>query len=134
MYRAEQKLGAAFNYFSALALFIACLGLFGLTSYNTETCTKEIGIRKVLGASASKIIFLLSGKFASSILFANIIALPVAYYASLKWLENFAYKTSIEIWMFLLPAAISFVISFLAVGFQTIKAATANPVDSLRYE
>ena len=134
MYRAEQKLGAAFNYFSALALFIACLGLFGLASHTAETRTKEIGIRKVLGASASKIIFLLSGKFALSVLFANIIALPLAYYACLKWLENFAYKTPVSIWIFLLPAAISFVISFLTVIFQTIKAATANPVDSLRYE
>jgi putative ABC transport system permease protein len=134
MYRAEQKLGAAFNYFSALALFIACIGLFGLASYTAETRTKEIGIRKVLGASASKIIFLLSGKFALSILFANIITLPFAYYFSMKWLENFAYKTSIQIWIFLLPAAISFIISFLTVSFQTIKAATANPVDSLRYE
>jgi putative ABC transport system permease protein len=134
MYRSEQKLGAAFNYLSALALFIACLGLFGLASYTAETRTKEIGIRKVLGAPTSKIIFLLSGKFASSILFANIIALPFAYYVSLKWLENFAYKTSIPIWIFLLPAAISFIISLLTVSFQTIKAATANPVDSLRYE
>jgi len=134
MYRSEQKLGAAFNYFSTLAIFIACLGLFGLASYATETRTKEIGIRKVLGASASKIVFLLSGKFALSILFANIIALPLAYYASLKWLENFAYKTSIPIWIFLLPAAISFLLSFLTVSFQTIRAATANPVDSLRYE
>ncbi len=134
MYRSEQKLGAAFNYFSALAIFIACLGLFGLASYTAEARTKEIGIRKVLGASASKIIFLLSGKFALYILFANIIALPLAYYASLKWLENFAYKTSVPIWIFLLPAAISFILSFLTVSFQTIKAATANPVDSLRYE
>ena len=134
MYRAERKLGAAFNYFAALALFIACLGLFGLAAYTAETRTKEIGIRKVLGASTSKIVFLLSGKFALSVFFANTIALPIAYYISTKWLENFAYKTSVPLWIFLLPAGISFILSFLTVSFQTIKAATADPVDSLRYE
>jgi putative ABC transport system permease protein len=134
MYRAEQKLGASFNYFSALALFIACLGLVGLASYAAETRTKEIGIRKVLGASAAKIIILLSGRFALFVLFANVITFPFAYYVSLKWLEHFAYKTSIQIWMLLLPGAISFIISFFAVSYQTIKAATANPADSLRYE
>lgn len=134
IYKAEQRLGVAFNYFSGLALFIACLGLSGLSSYIAETRTKEIGIRKVLGATAPRIAFLLYGKFALTILIANMIAFPIAYYASSKWLENFAYKISIDIWVFLLPAVISFAISFLTVSYQTIKAAYANPVDSLRYE
>ncbi len=134
MYRAEQKIGAAFNTFSGLALFIACLGLFGLISYTTEVRTKEIGIRKVLGASASRIIFLLSRECTLNILIANVIALPVAYYAASKWLENFAYRISVDICVFFFPIVISFIISFFTISFQSIKAATANPVDSLRYE
>jgi len=134
MYKAEQKIGAAFNYFSGLALFIACLGLFGLISYTTEVRTKEIGIRKVLGASASRIIFLMSRECTWNILIANVIALPVAYYAASQWLENFAYRISIDIWVFLFPIAISFIVSFFTISFQSIKAATSNPVDSLRYE
>jgi len=134
MYKAEQKLGAAFNCFSGLALFIACLGLFGLISYTTEIRTKEIGIRKVLGASPSKIIFLLSRECTLNILIANVIALPIAYYAVSKWLENFAYRISVDIWVFLFPIVISFVVSFFTISIQSIKAATSNPADSLRYE
>lgn len=134
MYRAEQKIGKAFNYFSGIALFIACLGLFGLISYTTEIRTKEIGIRKVLGASAGRIIFLLSRECTLNILIANVIALPVAYYAASKWLGNFAYRISVDIWVFLFPIVISCIVSFFTIGFQLIKAATSNPVDSLRYE
>ncbi|MDH5386056.1 MAG: ABC transporter permease [Candidatus Aminicenantes bacterium] len=134
MYKAEQKLGSAFNYFSGLALFIACLGLFGLISYTAEMRTKEIGIRKVLGASASRIIFLLSRECTLNVFIANVIALPVAYYVASKWLENYAYRISVDIWVFLFPMVISFVVSLFTISIQSIKAATSNPVDSLRYE
>jgi len=134
MYRSEQKLGLMFNYFSGLAIFIACLGLFGLSSYTIERRTKEIGIRKVLGASVSNIIYIFSGEFVKLVLIANIIALPIAYFTMNKWLVNFAYQISIGVWIFILSAAIAFLIALLTVGFQAVKAAVANPVDSLKYE
>jgi len=134
MYKKEDKLGEIFKYFTLLAIFIACLGLFGLASFTTEQRTKEIGIRKVLGASGPNIILLLSKEFTKCVLVASIIAWPIAYYAVNRWLQNFAYRININLWIFLLSAALAFVIVLFTVSFQVIRAAIANPVDSLRYE
>ena len=113
---------------------IGCLGLFGLSSFLAEQKTKEIGIRKVLGSSVSSIVILLCRKFFLLIALANILAFPVAYIAMNKWLQNFPYPAPIRIGTFILTAAFAFVIAFITVGFQSIKAARANPADSLRYE
>jgi len=134
LYKSEQRLGKIFVYFSALSIFIACLGLFGLTLFAAEQRTKEIGIRKVLGASVPRIVFLLSKEFTKWVLLANIIAWPIAYYAMSRWLQNFAYRISIEPWIFVLAAALSFVVALLTVSYQAIKAALANPAEALRYE
>ena len=134
MYRSERKLGQSFIYFTLIAVLIACLGLFGLTSFTAEQKTKEIGIRKVLGASVSNIFLLLTKEFAKCVLIANIIAWPIAYYAMHRWLQGFAYRINIGPWTFILAAALALIIALLTVSYQAIKAATANPVDSLRYE
>jgi putative ABC transport system permease protein len=133
-YRAEERLGRVFSYFSILAIFIACLGLFGLASFTAEQRTKEIGIRKVLGASVSGIVVLLSKEFTKWVLIANAIAWPIAYYSLNRWLQSFAYRTNITAMAFLLAAIFSFLIALLTVSYQALKAATANPVKSLRYE
>jgi len=134
LYQSEQKTGQIFTTFSVLAIFIACLGLLGLTIFTVERRIKEIGIRKVLGASVSTIVFLVSKEFLKWVLIANLIAWPVAYYFMSNWLENFAYKTEINVWLFILSAFIALLIALLTVSSQTIKAATMNPVKSLRYE
>lgn len=134
MYRTELRLGKLIKYLSGLAIFIACLGLLGLTSFTITQKTKEIGIRKVLGASVSDIFLLLSKNFTRLVALANIIAWPIAYYAMHKWLQNFAYRSSLSVWIFLMSGAVALVIALLTIIFQSINAATANPVDSLRYE
>jgi len=110
------------------------MGLFGLSVYSAELRTKEIGVRKVLGATIPNIILLLSKEFTKWVLVACIFALPIAYYAMNQWLENFAYRTSIGFEIFLLSALIAALIAVFTVSYQSIKAAIANPVDSLRYE
>ena len=134
MYKSEIRMNHLFRSFSALAIFLSCLGLFGLASFTAERRTKEIGIRKVLGASAPGIFMLLSRGLSKWVLLANIIAWPVAYYFMNKWLQNFAYRVGLSVWVFLLSGLTAFGIALLTVSFQSIKAATANPVDSLRYE
>lgn len=134
IYLSEEKTGQIFFLFSILAIAIACLGLFGLTSFVTQQRTKEIGVRKVLGASLSKILLLLTKQFIRWVLVANIIAWPVAYFVMYRWLENFAYRTNMGIWVFALSGALAFLIALITVSYQSIKVATANPVDSLRYE
>ncbi len=134
LYQSEQKTGEIFTSFSVLAIFIACLGLFGLTAFTVERRIKEIGIRKVLGASISTIVYLISKEFLKWVLIANIIAWPVAYYFMSNWLDNFAYRIDITIWVFILSAVIALIIALVTVSSQTIKAATANPIKSLRYE
>ena len=134
MHLADKKLGEIFSAFSILAIFVACMGLFGLAAYTAEQKTKEIGIRKVLGASTSNIYLHLSRDFLKWVAVANILAWPVAYYAMHKWLQSFAFRASIGWEIFLLSAGMALVISLLTVSYQSIKAATANPVDSLRYE
>ncbi len=120
--------------FSILAMLIACLGLFGLTSFITQQRTKEIGIRKILGASVSGIVLPFLKNFTKWILVANLVAWPAAYYIMFRWLQSFAYRTDFGVEIFLLSAGMALGIALLTVGFQSVKAASANPVDSLRYE
>ena len=133
-YRTEYKLLKIFNYFSFLAVFIACLGVFGVLSYSIENRTKEIGIRKVLGATVAGIVKLISKDFMKCVLLANIIAWPVAYWVMNNWLQSFAYRVNLDIKLFILAAMITLGIAMVTVSYQAIKAASANPVDSLRYE
>jgi ABC-type antimicrobial peptide transport system permease subunit len=134
MYQAEQKLGKIFSSFAFLAVFISCLGIFGLASFTAEKRTKEIGIRKVLGASVSHIVMLLSKEFSRWILLANLIAWPIGWFAMHKWLQNFAYRANLNPLVFLLAGLLSLLIAALPVGYQAVKAAVTDPVDSLRYE
>jgi putative ABC transport system permease protein len=134
LYKSEQKLSRIFACFSAFSIFVACLGLFGLALFAAEQRTKEIGIRKVLGASAARIALLLSREFTKWVLLANVIAWPVAYFAMSRWLQNFAYRINFGIGIFLLSALIAFVVALATVSYQAIKAALANPVEALRYE
>jgi putative ABC transport system permease protein len=133
-YKAEEKLSKIFSYFTLLTIFIAGLGLFGLASFTAEQRTKEIGIRKALGASVSEIILLLSKEFTKWVLVANIIAWPIAYLAMNRWLQNFAYRINIGLGTFILAALLALVIALLTVGYQAVRAARVNPVDALRYE
>ncbi|MCJ7579153.1 MAG: ABC transporter permease [Candidatus Aminicenantes bacterium] len=134
LYLSEEKIGQLLTLFSGLGIFVACLGLFGLTSYMTEQRHKEIGIRKVLGADISKIVFLLSKDFTKSVLLANLFAWPIAYYAASLWLKSYAYRININPLIFLTAGAVVLTIALLTVSFQAIKAALANPVDTLKYE
>jgi len=134
LYEAEKQTSIIIRVFSIIAIIIACLGLFGLVAFTVVKRTKEIGIRKVLGASIPSIIGLLSRGFIKLVLLANVFALPIAYFAMNKWLQNFAYRTSIGIEIFILSGLMAFVIALITVSYQSIKAAVANPVDSLRYE
>ncbi len=132
MYRAEQRLGNIFGVFSALAIFIACLGLFGLASFLAEQRTKEIGVRKALGASVSNIVLLLSKDFTKWVLAANVIAWPIAYLAMNNWLQDFAYRITIGLEAFLVAGIIAMVIALVTLSFQAIKAAFTNPIEALR--
>lgn len=134
VYRTEIRLSRSLTSFTAIAIFLACLGLFGLTSFTAERRTKEIGIRRVLGASPKGIFLLLSKDVAKWVVLAALAAFPLAYYAMNEWLERFAYRIDIGWGTFVLATALSLLIALLAMSFQSIKAATANPVDSLRYE
>jgi putative ABC transport system permease protein len=134
MYRLERITGHFFSHFAFLAVFIACLGLLGLTSFAIIQRTREIGVRKVLGATVSNIVILLSKQFIRLILIANIIAWPLAYFAMRQWLQNFAYRVGIGLWVFVLASVLVFVIALATISFQAVKAALANPVDALRYE
>jgi putative ABC transport system permease protein len=134
MYRSEKIMSRMLSHFSFLAIFIACLGLLGLTSYSIIQRTREIGIRKVLGASTSTIVVLLTKQFTKWVLVANIIAWPIAYYAMSRLLQFYAYRISLGIWMFLLAAFLALVIAIFTVSVQAMRAALANPADALRYE
>jgi putative ABC transport system permease protein len=133
-YRSEQRMEKVLQSFTILAVFISCLGLLGLTTFSAGQRTKEIGIRKVLGSSVAGIMVMLSRDFTKRVLLANIIAWPAAYFFMHNWLQNFAYRTSIDIWVFFWAAALSLFIALVTVSYQSVKAALANPVDSLRYE
>ncbi len=134
MYAADRNTNEIAGAFSVLAIFIACLGLLGLAAFVTERRTKEIGIRKVLGASVAEIVALLSKEFIKWVLIANVIAWPLAYYVMNDWLKNFAYRIDMSFWIFFASGVLALLIALLTVSSHAIKAATANPVESLRYE
>jgi putative ABC transport system permease protein len=133
-YQAEERFSKLFSYFSILSLLIACLGLYGLITYSTSQRTKEIGVRKVLGASVSGIAFMLSKSFLKLVVLAFLIAAPIGWFVMNKWLQDFAYRTNISWWMFALAGSVVVLIALLTVSFRAIKSAIANPVKSLRTE
>ncbi len=134
LYKAEQQQGSIFSIFSCIAIFIACLGLFGLSAFTITQRIKEIGIRKVLGATVGNIVGLLSKDFMKLVIIAAVIAFPVAWYAMHKWLQDFAYRISIPWWVFIIAGIVAAFIALVTISFQAIKAAVANPVKSLRTE
>jgi putative ABC transport system permease protein len=134
LYTSEQEMGSLFNVFSVLAIFISCLGLFGLSAYTTQRRFKEIGVRKVLGASLRGIVGLLAREFLAPVVLATLIAFPVAAWAMDKWLRGFAFRIGLEWWFFAVAGGLAVVIALGTVGFQSLKAATRNPVKSLRSE
>jgi len=134
LYRTDQTIGQVFSVFTFLSLTVACLGLLGLAMYTAERRTKEIGIRKVLGASVQNVVTMLSGDFLKLVLIAAFIAFPLAWWAMNKWLQDFAYPTEINWWIFALAGGVTLIIALITVSFQAIKAAVANPVRSLRSE
>ena len=134
LYQEEQKAGKIVGYAAFIAILLAALGLFGLSTFTAEQRIKEIGIRKTLGATVPNIVLLLSRDFMKLFVIANIVALPVAFIVSENWLRNFAYRISLDWWIFALAASIIFAISFITISYQSIKAASANPVEALKYE
>ena len=134
LYQADQRTGRLFNYFTGIAILVSCLGLFGLATFTAEQRVKEIGIRKALGATVSSIVILLSRDFIKLVLLAILIATPIAWYVMSRWLEDFAYRTEIGVGVFLLAGCAALLIALLTISSQSIRAALANPVDSLRNE
>ena len=134
LYNAENRQQSILTIFSAIAIFIACLGLFGLTSYTAVKRTKEIGVRKVLGSSIQNIVVLLSKDLLKPVLLGTLIAVPVGYYLMFKWLQGFAYRITVHWWMFVAAALVAIMTALITVSFQAIKAAIANPINSLRTE
>ncbi len=134
LYWGEKQRRKIFNYFAFLSIFISCLGLFGLSSFILNQRTKEIGIRKATGAKTAEIIVMLSKEFTSWVVISFIIACPVAYYFMNKWLQNFAYRTNISIWVFIIAGILSLIIALLTISWQSWRVANKNPVEALRYE
>ena len=134
MYRSEQKLGTMLLYIAILAIIIACMGLFGLALYNTEQSTKEIGLRKVFGSTVSRVVFLLTGKFTRWVLLANLLAWPVAYIIIRKYMQMYAYRIDLPVWVFFLTALGTYLIALVTISFQSLKAGTTNPAKTLRHE
>lgn len=133
-YQSDRRFGWIVSLFSTLAIFIACLGLFGLSAFSIRKRTKEIGIRKVLGAQTNQIMLLLSKDYFKLILLASVIALPLAYWGIQKWLHSYAYAVELGIWFYILPVLFVLLIAAMTVSYQSIKAALANPIKALRYE
>jgi len=134
MYLSDERMGTLLKDFAALAIFIACLGLFGLASFTAEQRTKEIGVRKVLGASVPGIVLLLTKEFAKWVVVANLFAWPAGYLIMRKWLQSYAYKSSIALWLFVLAGAGALLVAMATVSVQAFKAARTNPVNALKYE
>jgi putative ABC transport system permease protein len=134
MYATDQRTGSLFKVFASIAIFISCLGLFGLMTYSAQLKTREIGIRKVLGATVVSVTGLLAKEFIILVLLAILIASPVGWYFMDRWLQDFAYRVLIGWWVFPTAGAIALLIAVLTIGFQAIKAALANPIKSLRTE
>ncbi len=134
LYRSEQRTGTIFHSFSFLAIFVSCLGLFGLSSFLAEKRTREIGIRKVLGATAGGIVFLFSREFTKWVAFSNVFAWPVAYFAARKWLDGYAYRISVGVWPFLMAGALAILIALATVSVHSLRASRINPAVAIRYE
>jgi ABC-type antimicrobial peptide transport system permease subunit len=134
MYKSETRAGLLFTIFAGIAIFISCLGLFGLATYTAQVKTKEIGIRKVLGASVQSIVKLISLDFLKLVVISILIAIPIAWMAMSKWLQDFEYKANLSWWIFFVSGIISLLIAFITISFQSIKAAMANPVKSIKTE
>ena len=134
MYNSELRISGLFQYFSFVAIFIACIGLFGLSVFAIERKRKEIGIRKVNGSKVSQILAMLNKDFIKWVLISFVIASPLAWYVMSSWLQNFAYQTELHWWIFALAGILSIAIALLTVSVQSYKAATRNPVEALRYE
>jgi putative ABC transport system permease protein len=134
MFRSDERMGAMMKIFAVLAMLIACLGLFGLASFTAEQRTKEIGVRKVLGAGVPGIVVLLTREFVQWVLIADLIAWPAAYFLMRSWLQGFAYRTGISWWLFLATGAGTLAVALITVGFQAFRAANSNPVHALKYE
>ena len=134
MYRTEQRLSSIFLIFAGLAIVIACLGLFALTSFTAEQRTKEIGIRKVLGASVLSIVIMLSKDFGKLVLIAFLIAAPLAWYSADWWLRGYTYRTTIELWVFGIAGLAAVVVAWITMSYQSFKAASNDPVKSLKNE
>jgi putative ABC transport system permease protein len=133
-YTADRRLSNIINSFTFLTILISCLGLLGLAMFTTERRTKEIGIRKVLGASIVNITTMISSEFVKLVMISLVFSIPIAWWAMRKWLEDFAYHVDMEWWMFALAGLLTIVITFMTVSFQSMKAAMANPVESLKNE
>jgi putative ABC transport system permease protein len=134
LYESEQRQSSIFTVFAFIAIFIACLGLFGLSAFSITQRIKEIGIRKVLGATIPNIVGLLSKDFLKLVAISAVIAFPVAWYAMNSWLQDFAYRTSISWWIFIIAGLVAAGIAFFTISFQAVKAAITNPVKNLRTE
>jgi ABC-type antimicrobial peptide transport system permease subunit len=134
LYKGERRMGSIFNLFAILAIFISCLGLYGLSAFMAEQRTKEIGVRKVLGASVFRIVYLLSSNVTKLVIIAVVIAVPLSWIAVSHWLNDFAYHIDIRWTIFLLASLVALAIAWGTVGYETVKAARANPVKSLRTE
>ncbi|MDB5133495.1 MAG: FtsX-like permease family protein [Mucilaginibacter sp.] len=134
MYKSDLRSGTLFSVFAGIAIFISCLGLFGLATYTAQVKIKEIGIRKVLGASVANITMMLSKDFLSLIVISLVIASPVAWYLMNKWLQDYVYRIHIQWWVFVLAGLTAILMAFITISYQAIKAALTNPVKSLRSE
>jgi putative ABC transport system permease protein len=134
IYKNDERTGQMFGFFSTLAILIACLGLFGLAAYTGEQRIKEIGVRKVLGASVTNIVFLISKDFIKLVIISGIIAVPISYFAMNSWLQDFAYRVKIGPVIFILAISLAFLIAFITISSQALKAATSNPVKAIKYE
>jgi putative ABC transport system permease protein len=133
-YTTDRRINRIIQYFTILSILIACLGVFGLASYMAEKRTKEIGIRKVLGSSISGVVLLISKEFTILVGISSMIAWPIGYFVMHRLLQNYAYRTHLNIWIFILSGLAALIITFMTVSSQSMKAATANPINSLRYE
>ena len=134
LYRSEQRIGELAWYFSIFAIIISCLGLFGLSAFTAEQRAKEIGVRKVLGASVQNLVVLLTKDFTKLVITAICIAIPLSWWLMNQWLSDFAYQSGMEWWIFALSGILAIVIAWLTVSWQSIKAALVNPVQSLKSE
>jgi putative ABC transport system permease protein len=134
LYRSEIRLGKVINVFAGIAISLACLGLFGLSSYTTQQRIKEIGVRRVIGASVFNIVFLLSKDFVKFVIISFTIATPMAWWIMSNWLQDYAYAIKMPVWVFALAAVLIIIITLITISFQSIRAALMNPVKSLRSE